>query len=398
MYHSVFSNMSMIMMCSFTVWTKPMYLDGSIDTTLRLGTSTPGASLGKISQLDTINSLELTLAQTSAKNKLSSNLGTKRIHLFKDSSQQKQLVRITPHHSTCLQYKDTKPTKHVSLALQHHQSKNPYTHLTFCPYPSSMSKHNLQFLSSRHSHNQSGLTSLQGSSTIPQSLYQLFEMQDQTNLHHLPSVSHLKDTTRAQEKIGISRTHHSQKETFIPFDRQHEDSNGHDGHESHESILFHIDTYELAQYGKMALWGCDIVREEITSWFQEIKAMLTEDIDSQKYYGSKTDLRRALDRAHWKLTATFLGFLVKNHNHSGGTSKEEALSNGWRYLRNYMTHWKDVDLEVVFNLKGMKADDQVKDWTPQEVLAYSMWMNRRIHFPPKLLSKFVSGYESSSKL
>ncbi|EGG11488.1 uncharacterized protein MELLADRAFT_102504 [Melampsora larici-populina 98AG31] len=377
MYSSLCSTLSMTLI-TISVLARPMYLNGNLDTTLRLGTSTPG--IITTSKLDKIEPLELTLAlpsgittnnevarETGETHTLSGTLGPQATALFEHSSQQNKPFSITPDFIMWLHH------------LQDLGSRNLPNHgVPIYSLPT--------FDGSRSN-------VIQGFQTHDSSVGNLANvMKDQRHSIIEPASFENRPISRVPEVTEDSRKYNIGNNKGLPSKGKEKVVISPDGRKIYTRIRESM--VKLSELGTKELEAEAGIQGEMVKLFSDLKAKLNQRMKEDGSTGMKLHVRRAFDRAQKKLITTFLGFLIKNHSHAGGKGDREVLISGWEYLKSYMLNWQDANLEVVLNLKDLRVDDRVREWTPDKVLAYLMWMNRRHALPSKVLYKFVSGWKN----
>ncbi|EGG11489.1 uncharacterized protein MELLADRAFT_91059 [Melampsora larici-populina 98AG31] len=414
-----------------------MYLNGKhLDTTLKLGQSNSGTvSIKQIgisdslelalapplappsttSKLEDTDWLRLTLAPPSGittqdispgKHELFSASGIQRKIPFKRSSQRKQFFRITPDVERWLGGKHVQFSKPVPHLLGDHRSAMPHKHMMVGSFPSSLSTHIIQDSSSRYiprSHG-SGSNAVQPFApreSTAEDLENTLEDRHHSIIDPASSKSHPIQISGDQDETKVPEKHSTEHGRPPPSGEQQTDIFDPDGSETYTAIRELMGT--LSRSGKEIIGAHIEIRADIITWFNTLKVgLIQQTTESNKLNGlSARDIQRAVGRAYYKLTNPFLGFLIRYYKHTreSGNIDPSLLTGGWKFLKRYMVQWHDVDLQAVLKLRGkLEVDDRVWKWTPEELLAHLMWMDRKEHLPTKVLSKFISEWKKSEAL
>ncbi|EGG11497.1 uncharacterized protein MELLADRAFT_59714 [Melampsora larici-populina 98AG31] len=442
MYHSVFSITTILFILISIIFTRPMHLNRRhLDAALKLGVSSPDTIT--ISRLDKIDPLELTLAQPSTtskfdevdslgltleqptlldstlaspstfttriiaspeQNKLSS-IGIQKTDSFKHRAQEQQPFRITSDGKIWLADQIVQPIKPVPYPLGYSRIFIPDRNLMFEGDPSSFPPHTLQGSSSRntqiHEVPPQILPIYYGSGSQP---VQSFPVHDPSaeNFVNLMKYQHhpildpypLENQPIEIKVLGINQ---SGKKEVLPSRGKQKDVIDPDGRKSFSTIRDEMS--DLSKFGTSQIWERDEIRQEIATWFEALKDLLVKRIEKDKIVGMKSsDVQRALGRGQKKLTPTFFGFLINKYKPTRDQNLESLIIYSWDYLKSYMVQWKEVDLAVVVNFKYVPVGTGVWNWTPEEVLAYYMWVDIKNTLESKVLSKFVVGWEELNGL
>ncbi|KAH9812425.1 hypothetical protein DFH28DRAFT_978436 [Melampsora americana] len=114
------------------------------------------------------------------------------------------------------------------------------------------------------------------------------------------------------------------------------------------------DPHELTKFLKT---GSDVVQkhpinEEIKSWFSDLRNGILNHHQETCCFGIKgNQIRKALEFAKDRLTATFLGYLMENQQHLGGKKLNTILHDGWEFLKGYMNGWRKLNFKEVSLLR-----------------------------------------------
>lgn len=403
-----------------------MYLNGHhLDTELKLGfgTSNPGSRVITISGLDKKHSLDLTLGPSSGLTtengvssttpKTSGALGIQKTDIFKHLPPRKTFAsKIALGGEMLMKDQGLRPTNPVSHLPVNHHRVMPYNNFIHEKFPTSFLLHNLQG---------SGLTNLHihevPSRSVPQfqgprsNVVQSYPTHDSL-VENVPNLMGHEDHSiveaasienhnipRVSEEARESGTYTNGDEESPTLQRQHNDVLKLNSHKYYAAT--HEGMPGLTKFGKqeISIIEREQIRNKIDTWFSILRYKLIKKLKNYREVGIRPiDVDRAVDRAQHKLTPTFVGFLIKNYNPSGGRSEQDFINHGWKYLKSCLVKWEDVDFAVVPRIKDVKVDGSVWEWSPAEVMGYFMWTNGRNALSTKVFGKFTAGWRDFNGL
>ncbi|EGG11368.1 uncharacterized protein MELLADRAFT_102286 [Melampsora larici-populina 98AG31] len=396
-----------------SVLSKPGVLDESLDTTLRLGTSTSDPR--KTPQHDHMVSLSLTLAPPSGittrhasptKTSFPAAFGIKKNPVFKHPSKEKTPSRLKNHVNMYIEapsvqfqqaMEDQSQIQHKAItcercelqALRHKTATHhPQGSFTSTLPNGEVVTHNL------HRYYALGVTPNQGFTSHEPNLdrpmkYQFYPVVDSSSsrfqcIQGREAQAEKEPTgTTIREETNLHPSKFDAKEVMISND---------------DKIIYPLgnskDVARWVSLGKKELWACGRIVIDIEVWYDKMIAELTERLKDHSDIGIQTtDLRRALRRAKLKLIPSLLGFIIETKDLEGIQNHDGVLSEGWEFLKNYMAGWKDVDLvEVVHLLRIPLFECETWD-SPEQVLAYLMRINPTTVLAYPVLSGFISSWK-----
>lgn len=332
-------------------------------------------------------------------------LGIKKSGSFKHTHEQpKQTFKITPDDKMWLEDQIIEFKSPVS-----HPPRDPHSVLSYKDsmiedYPSNIPTHNLQGSSSINSnlyeaeihslpvYYGSGSNSDQGFPTHDLSAKNLVYLME--SQHHPiidPSFGN-RPVQTSLEETEVSGTDSSRYEETLPSPPIFKDVIDPDGRKSISAIR--DDLFEFSNFGEKEIWKRDEIRQEISTWFEVLRETLINKIQAEGVKGIATrDVSRALSRARKRLIMRFFGFLINRDPRMAEEHKDSLIVYGWDYLKSCMVKWEDVNLATVVNFKFVPVGTGVWNWTPEETLAYFMWVEVKNTLESRVLSKFIAGWE-----
>ncbi|KAH9824129.1 hypothetical protein DFH28DRAFT_944614 [Melampsora americana] len=400
--------MSILTFHIFTVLTKPMHLDGNLDTTLRLATI--ASEIRTPPSADDVEPLELTLATSSSGTKVGSTTTKQFLHdalvinknaSFKPSSKDKKTSKLMKDGDLCIE--------NTSLRVPQAKIYQPRTHYNIIPFGNLGVEipgfvHHLQGPGS----NAPCIHKVATQSTTSHNLGLKLNLAQRIKSHELYSNElkihqfqpipgpffshHPTPSTRVQERVGITGSN-TQSAQFKVKAKASIVFNGHKILKPKSAQM-----RRFSRLGRYKLQSCDVMWKDICSWFDQLESKLITKLAQHKEIGIKScDLKMAVSQAQHKLTTAFLGFMIENRQLTGITNDEAILSEGWDFMKSYMAIWENVDFSRVLPFLNINFYHCGQWDSPEHVLAYLLNSHPNSILSVKVLSKFISSWKQVEK-